>query len=86
MILYNQSDEPLEQMATLFFREIIDLLYVRPNGKNTLPPGDRVGANDRVFGAQIFADIFRRTAWTRVDFEIVVLGNLVESGLSICCC
>lgn len=72
-------------MAALLFGDTVDLLHVRTDCKDTLPTGDRVGTDDRVLSNEIFSDVFRCTTRTKVNCEIVALGNFVEAGLRIGC-
>lgn len=85
VVLDNKSYEPVEEMPALLLGDIIDLLHVRANSEDTLPTGDRVGTDDRVLGNELLSDVLGSATRTRVDLEIVELGNFVEAGLRIGC-
>lgn len=72
-------------MAALLLGDTVDLLYVGADSEDTLPTGDRVGADDRVLGDKLFSNVLRRSTRARVDVEIIAFGNFVEAGLRIGC-
>jgi hypothetical protein len=50
VIFDNETDKPLKKMATFLFSDTVDLLNVCADGEDTLPAGNRVGADDGVLG------------------------------------
>lgn len=85
VVVDNQTDEPLQQVVTLFFGQSINLADVVTDGEDTLPAGHGVGADDRVDGRQVVADVVGAASRFGVQLKLVVLGALVEGGLRICC-
>jgi hypothetical protein len=85
VVLNDERHKPVKKMTALLFRDIIDLLHVCADSKDTLPTCDRVGANDRVLSSELLSNVLRCPSRTRVDCEIVAFGNFVETGLRIGC-
>lgn len=54
-----------------------------PDGEDGFPAGDGIGADDRVGGAEVLADVFGGTTWVGVEFEGAFGGCLVEVWLSV---
>ncbi len=53
------------------------------NCKDGLPACDRVGADDRVNSREHVANIVRGAARGGVEFEVIFVGGIVESGLRV---
>lgn len=85
VILDNQIHEPLQQVVALLLGDSVYFLDVRSHGEYTLPTRDWVSAYNRVLGAKLFSNVLGSAAWARVNFEVVVLSNLIEARLSVCC-
>ena len=85
MILNDQSHKPSQQMIAFLVRKVIDFSNMVPHSKHTLPPSYWISTDNRMNGLQHFPYIFRRAPRTSVDLKVVLLGNLVELGLGICC-
>jgi hypothetical protein len=57
MLLHNHLKEPIVQPPTFIGGQVIDPFDVIAHGKQTLPPGDRVGAHYGVDGAEGSANV-----------------------------
>ena len=49
--------------------------------EKTLPPGNGIGANDGVDGAETIANVVRRSSWLGVEIKALIGGGLRVSGL-----
>lgn len=47
------------------------------------PPCNRVGANDRMDGGEIFANVVGGAAGVRVELEATCFGSLIKLGLRV---
>lgn len=55
-----------------------------PNREDTLPPSDRVGADDWVDRLEVESDVLRRATGLTVELEPTFLGDLLEEWLGKC--
>lgn len=83
MVLDNKIHKPVEKMGTFFLGNIVDLLNMCSHGKNTLPARHRVGPDDGMFSAQLFADVLGCASWTKVNLEVIVLSYFVKARLGV---
>lgn len=81
MILHDQVYEPVGEMFTLFIGQPVDFLHMSADGKDTLPPCNRVGADYWVLSTQLFPEILRGTARALENLEAALLRKLVELRL-----
>lgn len=83
VILHDQLHEPLEEVLALRLAHLIDALGVVADGEDALPARDGIGANDRVHGFEVGADVERVAALGGVELEVVLGGGFVEEGLCV---
>jgi len=69
MFFNDHLQEPIMQPPAFIRGHVIDALDVVTNAKKTLPPCDRIGANDRVDGSQRIANVIGGPAGLRVKLE-----------------
>jgi hypothetical protein len=63
VILVHQLQEPLKDRFALQFGQPIDVLNVAADREDTLPPSNRICADDWVDGFELASYIFRRSPW-----------------------
>src|SRR4051812_20822128 len=81
MVAIDQVQEPAEEFCALLVGHAVDVFDVATDGEDALPPSDRVGADDRVYGLELGSDVLDGAAWLVVQLEAGLLGNLAETGL-----
>ena len=86
MVLDNQLNKPVQGPLALFLSQSIDLLDVVSDAKYRFPTSDWVGADHRMDGLQVCADILGSTAGFGVELETVLLGAEAKAGLCISGC
>ncbi len=84
VVLDNELGEPVEEVLGFSLAEAVDLSNVVANSEDTLPAGDRVGADDGVDGLKELADVLGGTTLSTVNLKAVAVSSLVEAGLGIC--
>lgn len=83
MIIHNQLHEPFQQGFGFQGRHVVDVLHVGADCEDGFPACDGVGADDGMDGGEYFADVVWGAARVGVEFEVAVLGGLVEFGLRV---
>jgi hypothetical protein len=83
MVFHNQLHEPLQQVLALGLADLVDPLRMVADGEDALPSRDRVGADHRVHGFEVRADVERVAAFGRIELEVVLGGGFVEDGLRV---
>jgi hypothetical protein len=86
VVLVDQVYEPIKQVLALFGCEAVDMLHMSAHGEDTLPAGDRVGANDGVNSLELNPNILRSAAGFLIELKTSSLRGLVEAWLGKCSC
>lgn len=83
VVLDDEADEPVEEVARLVVAEPVDALHVVAHGEDGPPPRHRVRADHRVHGLEHVADVLGRAALRRVQGEPVGVGRVLEARLRV---
>lgn len=78
MIVFQQLFEPLEQVVTLLFGEIVDELHVLAYWIETLPACDWVRPDDWMDGSEVASDVLGCSTWLLIELEATALGCFDE--------
>lgn len=81
VVLDDEVDEPVEEVARLVVGEALDALDVVADGEDALPARHGVRADDGVVRLEGFPYVLGGPAHAGEDLEAVVRGRLVEDGL-----
>ena len=83
VVLSDHSKEFIEEVGALALGKTVNVLHMVTNGKDCLPAGYWVGADNWVYSGKLVADIEWRATLLSVQLEIVVLSCLCEKRLSV---
>lgn len=72
-------------MIAFLIRKVIDFGNMMSHSKHTLPTRYGVSTDNRMNGLQHLPHILWRTPRASEDLKVVLLGNLVELRLGVCC-
>jgi len=83
MVLSDHTEELIEEMIGFTLGETIDMLYMMANSEDSLPSGNRVGADDWVLSGELLADVEWVATSLRVELESLVTSGLSEERLGV---
>lgn len=81
VVLVDQVEEPLQEMVALLLCHSVDVPHMPSDGEDALPPGDRVGADDRVDRLEVESDVLWCATGLAVELEPTFLGDFLEVWL-----
>jgi len=75
MVLCNDRMELLQQLFRLICVQFVDELWERAQSEDTLPPGDRIGSDNRVNSFELCTHIQRTTTLFLINLDLVRVGS-----------
>lgn len=83
MVVRDQLQEIILELLSLHFGHIVDVAKVSPESEQGLPPCYGVGADERVDGSQVLANVLGVSAGFSVERQVLGFGDFVEPRLGV---